>query len=114
MQKIILTLVLSLSVSANAMAFAERMTGKVKGYSPYHWSGNKVIIFHMENNPSGGCNTTGRFALSSAHVNYDAFVAAIMAAYHANDTVAVLYNEACNMFPNAYDLYAFCVGEMVC
>jgi len=115
MKKItILILLLTFSFSSNTFAFTELQTGKITGYSPYHWQGNQVIIFRIENNASSACNTTGRFAISGTHVNYEGFVATILAAYHSKETVTVRYNANCNMFPNSYDLYALCVGTMVC
>ena len=114
MKKIFLILLVIIFAPLNAFSFTELQTGKVIGYFPHQAGGNKVFFLKIENNVVGTCNTSGRFALSSTHVNYDAFVATIMTAYHSKEIVKIKYNETCNTFSNSYDLYLVCVGDISC
>ncbi len=98
------------SFGANALGH----TAKISGYIPYEMNGKEVLIFKLENNPSGGCNGTARFAIDSSSLKYKGGVAAIMAAFHAQSQVTVLYTQSCSSFSNAWDVQAICVGNIPC
>lgn len=104
----------ALLVLASAAVAQQSGAVKVTGYVPYESGANKVLIFQIQGMPSGGCNTTGRLAISSANPKFNGTQAAIMAAYHTQSDVQVSYSQVCNSFYNAWDANFVCVGNMPC
>lgn len=96
------------------MCVAEQQRGKLTGYIPTDVNGREVLIFQIENNVSGGCNVTGRFAIDSTSLSYKGIFSAAIAAFHSQSSVSIIYFESCNSYGNAWDVRAICVGNLPC
>jgi hypothetical protein len=113
MKKIFLAMFLMLS----SFSYGQEQllqTGKITGYIPYEFEGKEVFVLQLEGNVSGGCNTTGRFAIDSSQLKFKATRAAVMAAFHSQTPVTVFYNQTCNSFVNTWDVRWVCVGNLPC
>ena len=95
-------------------AGADSLSGKIAGFGAGTYNGRETFVFRLEGTASGGCNSTGRYALDSLAPNYKTTVASIIAAYHAQADVFVNYSQSCNTFPNAWDANYICVGTISC
>jgi hypothetical protein len=114
-RKLLFCFVLTINSLLTMPAFAQsRQTGKIIGYIPYENASNANLIFQIENNVSGTCNTTARFAMSGPTEKYKTTVKAVMVAFHTKTEVTVLYSPSCNSWGNAYDVIAVCVGPVPC
>ena len=113
MKKVIFTVLLSFLVQS-AMAELQSHSGKVTGYIASESAGNKLFYFKLENNPSGGCNTTSRFAIDGNRDSYESVNSAILASYHSQSDVRVYYTGSCDSAPNALDVLWVCVGDIPC
>lgn len=99
---------------ASSGAFAERQTALIGGFVPYSKDSAEVMIFKLQGNVVAGCNTAGRFVISSADKKYKATVSAVMAAFFANKPVTVEYLPSCNVISNSADVAHICVGTINC
>ncbi|PUE41087.1 hypothetical protein B9Z49_21190 [Limnohabitans sp. 2KL-51] len=97
-----------------AVASAQFQTAKVTGYIPYESGGRQIFIFQLEGNASGGCNTTSRFAVDSNSLKFKGTQAAIMASFHTQTDVTVVYAQTCGAWVNSWDVVAACVGNIPC
>ncbi|MEJ7804943.1 MAG: hypothetical protein WKG03_03355 [Telluria sp.] len=98
----------------SAMACAGTQTAKVVGYIPYDSGGKQFFFLSLQNNVSGGCNTTGRFVIDSNQLKFKGVQAAVMAAFHSGTEINVQYNETCNTYVGSWDLAYVCVGNIAC
>jgi hypothetical protein len=89
-------------------------TGKITGYIPYESGGKQIFLFQVQGVAAAGCNSTGRFALDSNALKFKATQAAVMAAFHSQSDVTVLYTQTCAAWSNSYDMSAVCVGTLAC
>lgn len=106
--------IFAILISIVAACPAATLTGVVTGYvSPSNANG-PAVIFKMNTSTVEGCNSTGRFAMSSQDVRYKANLTAIMAAYHSQSPVTATYNTTCTTWGNSYDLTYVCVGTVGC
>lgn len=110
MNKIIITFLALLSFGA----FAERQNGEISGLVPYEIGGKKILIFKLNGNVSGGCNTTARFAIDQSKQNYDLMSSTILSAFHSKTPVQVEYTKTCNSWGNTYDARFVCIGDINC
>jgi hypothetical protein len=78
------------------MVAAQSQTAKVARYIPFDAGGKQVFILQLQGNVSGGCNTTGRFAIDSSLRRFKSAQAAVMAAFHTQTQVTVSYAQTCN------------------
>lgn len=117
MKKIIVTLMFLLA-SFNASADLESVSGKLNGYNITQHNGQSVFLFQMKDIRTGGCNTTGRFAVNKNSPLFEGTQAAVMAAYHSNSDVRVFYstfsNSSCTAHNNSADFLWLCVGDIGC
>ncbi|MGF1708952.1 hypothetical protein [Enterovibrio baiacu] len=95
-------------------ASAAWKTGEITGYIPYSEGLKEIIIFKLNENPIGGCNTTGRFAMDSNSPRYKASVTAIISAFHSKTPVRVNYLSTCNSWVNSADASFICIGSINC
>ena len=95
-------------------ASADMQTGKIAGFVPGTYDGKEVLIFKLEGNLSGGCNTSARYAIDSSSAHFKATQASIIAAFHAQADITVSYSQSCNLFPNAWDVGYVCTGSINC
>jgi hypothetical protein len=109
--KFVVILVLMLHT---AIATAQSQSGKITGYIPYENGQNQVLIFQIQGNVSGGCNTTARFSIDSTSPKFKGTQAAVIAAYHSQADVQVLYAQTCNSWINSWDVRAVCIGSVPC
>ncbi|MEZ8142133.1 hypothetical protein A1OO_19385 [Enterovibrio norvegicus FF-33] len=98
----------------SSTAIAERQSGQITGYIPYTNDGKKIIIFQITSNVSGGCNTTGRFAVDSLSPIYEGTISAVIAAHHAQSPVTIIYTQSCKAWDNSWDAQGVCVGNIPC
>jgi hypothetical protein len=104
-----------ISVLCVCSAHAQTATGQITGYIPFADSGNVEIIFvRIENNPVGGCNTTGRFVMRASDARFRATRAAVIAAFHAQTPVTINYSQTCKVWENSWDMNYMCVGSTPC
>jgi len=94
--------------------FAETQVGTITGFIPYSSEDEKVLIFKLEGNVEGGCNTTGRFAIGDSSPRYEATLSAVLASYHAQTKVRVRYLPTCEYWANSSDISYICVGNINC
>jgi hypothetical protein len=78
-----LALVLTLASFA-ATAIADSQSGKVAGFGAGTYNGKETFVFKLAGNPSGGCNSTGRYVLDPLAPSYKTTVASIIAACRAS------------------------------
>ena len=98
-----------------ALANAGSQAGRISGFVPYtNFVGREILIFKLENNPSSGCNASGRYAIDSSSPHFKATQAAIIAAFHAQTDVFVVFTESCNTWVNAWDVAYVCTGTINC
>ncbi|WP_020413340.1 hypothetical protein [Microbulbifer variabilis] len=93
---------------------AEFHTGEITGLIPYQNGTKEVLIIQMEGNPSGGCNTTARFAMDSDKVWFKTAQSVLLAALHAQSQIKVNYTASCNSQSNAWDIQYLCAGKISC
>jgi hypothetical protein len=96
------------------LAVAQSQTAKVSGYVPYDSGGRQILIFQLQGNVSGGCNTTARFAIDSTSLRFKSTQAALMAAFHTQSNVTVAYSQTCSAWSNSWDIAHLCVGIVPC
>lgn len=113
MKNLLLASLLLLQLGS-AFASVKSYTGKVKGYIVSKSGTEKLFYFTLEGNPSGGCNTTGRFLITGASTSHDGTQAAIMTAFQSKTDVNVYYDEVCSTGENAWDIRWVCVGNIPC
>ena len=91
-------------------------TGAVTGFIPGNVaSGASVFVFQTSSNQTlASCNSTQRFAMSSANPQYNSTVAAVMSAYASGAPVIAVGLGSCNVVSNAEDLNYVCVGTIPC
>jgi hypothetical protein len=104
--------ILLLAISSNI--FAAKQSGTITGFIPYSTGTKEILIFKLKDNISGGCNTTGRFAIDSTSVRYKATLSAVIASYHAQTPIKVEYKQTCNSWGNSADISFICVGDISC
>lgn len=95
-----------------SVAAAQSQSGKITGYIPYDAGGRQILVFQVEGNVSGGCNTTSRFAVDSNAPKFKGTQTAVMAAFHTQTDVKVLYSQTCTAHTNTWDVVAVCVGPL--
>ena len=88
--------------------------GKVTGYIPSDLNGKLLLLVRLEGNVSGGCNTSGRFAIDSSLPRYKSILVALMGAYHAQTPVMIAYTQTCNAFGNSWGIDYVCIGNVPC
>lgn len=111
MKKSVFLLSLAAGLSgANAVTVG----GNVSGYVSVSDTAGPVLLVKLDSSSVEGCNTSGRFAISSTDTRYKATLAAVMAAYHAQSPVKVVYNQTCTAWSNSYDMSYVCVGGVGC
>ncbi|RZQ52627.1 hypothetical protein C1E23_13280 [Pseudoalteromonas phenolica] len=94
--------------------FAERQTGIITGLVPFESNGKKIIVFKLEDNVSGECNTTARFAFDDSKINYDLMASTLLSAYHSKTRVQVEFNRTCHAWGNSFDSRYICIGDINC
>lgn len=97
-----------------ALTNAQTQAGKISGYLPYENGTKAILLMQLQGNVAGGCNTTGRFAIDVDAPRFKGTQAAVMAAFHTQADVKVIYSQTCNAFGNAWDIVAVCVGNLPC
>lgn len=97
-----------------ALSGAEQQAGKITGYIPYESGGKAILIMQIQGNVSGGCNTTSRFAVDDSAPKFKGTQAAVIAAFHSQADVKVIYSQTCNAYGNAWDIVGVCVGNLPC
>lgn len=97
-----------------SVAMAQSQTGKVGGYIPSQAGGKEIFVIQLQGNATGGCNSSGRFAISTDAPMFKNTAAALMAAYHTQADVTVYYSQSCNALGNAWDISYVCVGNVPC
>jgi hypothetical protein len=102
-------LLLSAQVSLGAAK-----SGTITGYANVMSGNVPTLVIKLDSGEVVGCNTTGRYAIASTDPRYKATVAGVMAAYHAQSPVKISYGEACDAWPNSYNLQFVCVGDVSC
>lgn len=112
MKKLLAITTVLFATTASAQTFTQ--SGKVTGYIPFEGGANQVLLFNIESNPTGGCNTASRFAIDSTATKFKGSQAALMSAYHSDSTVTILYTKTCNTLWNSWDVTAICVGTITC
>jgi hypothetical protein len=106
---------LSLLLAAgSACAQSYSQAGTLNGYIPFDDGVKQILIFQLAGNAQGGCNTTARFAIDSNAPKFKGTMAAVMAAYHTQTPVTVVYTQTCNSWTNAWDVGHICVGQLPC
>ena len=95
-------------------ANADMQIAKVVGFVPSSYAGKEILVFKLENNSTGGCNTTGRYVIDSSSLHFKATQASIVAAFHAQADVTVSYTQTCNLFPGVWDVSYVCTGAINC
>ena len=95
-------------------ATADTQAGKIIGFMPWTSAGKEMFIFKIDNNPVGGCNFTGRFAIDSTSPVYKTTVAVVVAAFHAQSDIVVGYTKSCTAWENSWDVSYFCTGSVSC
>jgi hypothetical protein len=101
--------------SCATSTYAQTATGLITGYIPYVDGGNVEIIFvRVDNNPVGGCNTSGRFVMRASDARFRATRAAIIAAFHAQTPVTIKYSQSCSVWENSWDMHYICIGSTPC
>ncbi|WP_419811821.1 hypothetical protein [Bacterioplanoides sp.] len=93
---------------------AERLSGKIEGLIPYSSGDHEILIFKLDNNRTGGCNTTERFAIDSSSKKYTATLSSVLAAFHSKTSIVVEYKNSCNYLGNSADVNFICVGSINC
>lgn len=111
MKKLVAIMCLAFCAMANAQSF---QSAKITGFIPSDYQGKELFVVQIEGNASGGCNTSGRFAIDSSQPKFKSVRAAIMAAFFSQSPIVVAYTQTCNAFPNAWDLSYVCVGSIPC
>lgn len=113
--KLMKRLLLAVLLLFSGFAYGQQQqAAKIKGYIPYEAGGKELLILQLEGNVTGGCNTTGRFAIDSAQLKFKATRAAIMAAFHSQTPITVFYYQTCNSYGNSWDIAWVCVGNLPC
>ena len=84
------------------------------GYLPYEVDGKQLLIFKLQGNVSGGCNTEARFAVDSSSPKFKGTQVAVITAFHTQADVTVTYATACGAWSNSWDAVLVCVGAMSC
>lgn len=107
-------IILLCGIFLSSVAIAEKQSGQIQGYFPYHTGQKEILFVKLNNNVSGGCNTTARFAIDSNSQGYKSTQASIMAAFHAKTTIHVNYSATCSSYNNVYDINYICVGDIDC
>lgn len=97
-----------------ALSGAEQQAGKVSGYIASDSGGKALLIMQIQGNVSGGCNTTSRFAVDDGAPKFKGIQAAVMAAYHTQADVTVVYSQTCDAWGNSWDIVGVCVGNLPC
>ncbi len=95
-------------------ANADSQSGKIVGFVPYTKGGKEVFLFKFQGNNTGGCNSSGRFAMDSTSLHFKATYAAILAAFNSQSDVFVAYSQSCNAWSNAWDVTYVCTGAINC
>lgn len=95
---------------------AEDGSGRILGYIPYASGGKEVLIVRAENLSGSrpGCNSSARFAISSANVNFKSTQSAIMAAMASGARVYIRGQGTCSAWGNAEDFSYVCIGDISC
>lgn len=91
-------------------------TGSILGYIP-STTGSAQEFFVVSTSAITGtpsCNTSSRFALSSADPKYKSTLASVMAAFYSGAQVHIVGNGTCNVFSNAEDIAYICFGSIPC
>ena len=113
MKNLLLASLLLLQLGS-ASAAVKSHSGKVEGYIVSKNGTEKLFYFKLEGNPTGGCNTTGRFLITDAATTHDGTQSAVMAAFHSKTNVNVYYDEVCSTGENAWDIRWVCIGNIPC
>lgn len=95
-------------------AHGDSQSGKVIGFLPYTNSGKEVLLLKVQGNNSGGCNSSGRYAIDNTSPHFKMTYAAILAAFHSQTDVFVAYSQSCNSWSNAWDVTYVCSGGINC
>lgn len=106
---VVVCLLLSAQVSMGAAK-----SGTITGYANVMSANVPTLVIKLDSGEVVGCNTTGRYAISSTDPRYKATLAAAMTAYHSQSPVKIGYGEACDAWPNSYNLQLVCVGDAGC
>lgn len=107
-------IILSALLTYSTLASAQFQSGKISGYIPSDINGKELLLVQINDNISGGCNITGRFAIDSSQLRFKAIRAAVMAAFHNQTPITVAYKQTCNSFGNAWDLDYICISNIPC
>ncbi len=102
-------------VFITSVATAGNGGGIVMGFIPGSLQGTAVFIFStstVSNSPS--CDTTQRFAISSADAKYKDTVAAVLEAHATGTSVNAVGLGTCTVLSNAEDLNYLCIGTIPC
>jgi hypothetical protein len=102
--------ILALCCFLSAPAFASEIIGRVVGIMPLSSGTNELVIFRIENATASGCNTTARYAMSSANPKYKGTFATLLAAYHAGTQVRVWGAGTCATYGDSEDVSFICDG----
>ena len=111
---LLLLSLLVLSAEVFSASFAGRNTGVITGYIPYSNAGKEIFIVKITNSSTSGCNTTGRFAISSDSDRFEVTRSAVISSYHAQAPVTIVFNKGCTAWPNATDINYMCFGNIPC
>ena len=118
MKKVMQRLAGAAIISATTLSsvYAEDGGGRILGYIPYTSGGKEVLIVRTENLTGSrpGCNSSARFAISSANVNFKSTQSAIMAAMASGARVYIRGQGTCSAWGNAEDFSYVCIGDISC
>lgn len=114
MNKYLLVFLLTLPTIVLSATHAGRNTGVVTGYIPYSNAGKEVFFVKITNSSTSGCNTTGRFAIDDDSERFDVTRSAVIAAYHAQTPVTIVFKASCDTWSNATDINYMCFGNIPC
>jgi hypothetical protein len=95
-------------------AHAAALIGHVTGYANVSSGSTPTLLIKIDTAEKVGCNTTGRFAISSADVRYKATLPSVIAAHATQAQVKISYDETCDLWSNAFNLNFVCVGDVAC
>lgn len=105
---------LALAALLSSQAFAARQAGEIQGFIPFNHDGREIFIFSVQNNVSGGCNTTARFAIDETSPSFRTTVSSLLAAFHGQTEIQVDYKDTCTAWGNSADINFICVGGINC
>jgi hypothetical protein len=108
------TLFIASLLAIVSSAQAATLVGHVTGYANVSNGSTPTLLVKIDTADKVGCNTTGRFAISSADVRYKATLPSVIAAHATQTQVKISYDETCDLWTNAYNLNFVCVGDAAC